>query len=146
MVRPKRPERNRAARSFRQLRRFHHVINSDRVFGTHRRGAWRQTAESTRLVCLPSRDDPWNTNSDSKAGLVVNHLGTSLMEMGNGGDKAETEPIARRVAASFKPVKALEDVLAFIEGNSGPVIRDRNERTVIAPRDLHGHLTRFLAM
>ena len=24
------------ARSFRQLRRFHHLINSDKVFGTHR--------------------------------------------------------------------------------------------------------------
>jgi hypothetical protein len=46
------------------------------------------------------------------------------MEMGNGGHKAETEPIARRVAASFKPVEALEYVLAFIEGNSGPVICD----------------------
>ena len=29
------PERNRTARSFRQLRRFHHVINSDKVIGTH---------------------------------------------------------------------------------------------------------------
>src|SRR4030081_321269 len=36
MARPGRPERNRTARSFRQLRRFHHVINSDKVFGTHR--------------------------------------------------------------------------------------------------------------
>src|ERR1700676_1376131 len=36
MPRPRRPERNRAARSFRQLMRFHHVINSDKVFGTHR--------------------------------------------------------------------------------------------------------------
>src|SRR5260370_33428265 len=36
MARPGRPERNRAAQSFRQLRRFHHVINSDEVFGTHR--------------------------------------------------------------------------------------------------------------
>src|SRR5258708_34050411 len=35
MARPGRPERNRAARSFRQLRRFHRVINSDEVFGTH---------------------------------------------------------------------------------------------------------------
>jgi hypothetical protein len=35
MVRPGWPERNRAARSFRQLRRFDHVINSDKVFGTH---------------------------------------------------------------------------------------------------------------
>jgi hypothetical protein len=36
MARPGRPEGNRAARSFRQLKRFHHVINSDKVFGTHR--------------------------------------------------------------------------------------------------------------
>src|SRR5258708_15277479 len=35
MARPGRRERNRAARSFHQLRRFHHVINSDKVFGTH---------------------------------------------------------------------------------------------------------------
>jgi pyridoxine kinase len=35
MARPGRPERNKAARSFRQLRRFHHVINWDKVFGTH---------------------------------------------------------------------------------------------------------------
>jgi hypothetical protein len=36
MAKPGRPERNRAARSFRQLRRFHHAINSDKVFGTHK--------------------------------------------------------------------------------------------------------------
>jgi len=35
-LRQGRPERNRATRSFHQLRRFHHVINSDVVFGTHR--------------------------------------------------------------------------------------------------------------
>jgi predicted nuclease of restriction endonuclease-like (RecB) superfamily len=35
MARPVPPERNRRARSFRQLRRFHHGINSDKVFGTH---------------------------------------------------------------------------------------------------------------
>src|SRR6202043_3284505 len=42
MARPGRPERNRAARSFRQLRRFHHGINSNKVFGTH-------TAENDQL-------------------------------------------------------------------------------------------------
>src|ERR1700738_3020134 len=36
MATPGRSARNRAARSFRQLMRFHHVINSDKVFGTHR--------------------------------------------------------------------------------------------------------------
>jgi hypothetical protein len=35
MARPGRPERNRANRSFGQLRRFHHGINSNKVFGTH---------------------------------------------------------------------------------------------------------------
>src|SRR5688500_10113095 len=35
MARPGRPERNKAAQSFRQLRRFHRIINSDEVFGTH---------------------------------------------------------------------------------------------------------------
>src|ERR1700751_6020794 len=35
MAKPGRPERNRAPRSFRQLKRFHHVINSDKVFDTH---------------------------------------------------------------------------------------------------------------
>src|SRR6202022_2074657 len=34
MARQGRPERNRTARSFRQLRRFHRLINSDKVFGT----------------------------------------------------------------------------------------------------------------
>ena len=36
MARPGRPERNRVARSFRQLRRFRHVIKTDRVFGIHK--------------------------------------------------------------------------------------------------------------
>jgi hypothetical protein len=34
MVRPRRQERNRAARSFHKFKRFHHVINSDR-FSVH---------------------------------------------------------------------------------------------------------------
>src|SRR3982074_597029 len=45
MARPGRPERNRAAQSFRQLRRFHHAINSDEVFGTHRAACIAPNAE-----------------------------------------------------------------------------------------------------
>jgi transposase len=48
MARPGRPERNRAARSFCQLRRFHYVINSNKVFG---HTAIR--AADARLVFLP---------------------------------------------------------------------------------------------
>jgi hypothetical protein len=35
MARPAPPERSRSARSSRQLSRFYHSINPDRVFGTH---------------------------------------------------------------------------------------------------------------
>jgi hypothetical protein len=46
VARSGRPERNRAARSFRQLRRFHYVINSDEVFGTHNGGQAELALES----------------------------------------------------------------------------------------------------
>jgi hypothetical protein len=54
MVRPRRPERNRAARSFRQLKRFHHVINSDKVFGTHTNRLHSKTI--TNLVGVEGAD------------------------------------------------------------------------------------------
>src|SRR5712692_9997649 len=65
MARPGWPERNRAARSFRQLRRFHHVSNSDEVFGTHRGPIERGTSDEMlrsdrsemqiglRAICTP---------------------------------------------------------------------------------------------
>jgi hypothetical protein len=45
MARPARPERSRSARSSRQLSRFDHSINPDRVFGTHRRSAAEFTGD-----------------------------------------------------------------------------------------------------
>jgi hypothetical protein len=36
MAKSKWPNRNVAARTFRQLRRFLHNINADKVFGTHK--------------------------------------------------------------------------------------------------------------
>jgi hypothetical protein len=44
MARPARPERSRSARSSRQLSRFYHSINPDRVFGTHTAEERYQTA------------------------------------------------------------------------------------------------------
>ena len=38
MAKSKWPNRNIAARSFHQLRRFCHLINVDKVFGTHNKG------------------------------------------------------------------------------------------------------------
>ncbi|SRR6266851_2571264 len=51
MARPGWPERNKASRSFRQLRRFHHVINSDKVFGTHN-GFAERLIGSIRRECV----------------------------------------------------------------------------------------------
>ena len=69
---------------------------------------------------------------DFEARRVVDHFDTSPMETGDGGDEAETETVARRAAAVFEPVKALEDVLTFVDRNSRPVIGDRNDGSAIA--------------
>jgi len=60
MARRGRPERNRAARSFRQLRRFHHVSNSDEVFGTHRPFMRKQDyrAASSQMISYGSNSRP----------------------------------------------------------------------------------------
>src|ERR1700722_13355670 len=66
MAGPGRPERNnRAARSFRQLRRFHHVINSNKVFGTHTGMKLRPMAKKAPAqLLLASR---WSASSTAPA-------------------------------------------------------------------------------
>src|SRR6267143_1390800 len=68
MARPGRPERNRAARSFRQLRRFHHVINSDKVFGTHK-GSGHIVQVTTSLIDHANSNVPSVLASLTKGGL-----------------------------------------------------------------------------
>src|ERR1700687_2947501 len=62
MARPARPERSKSARSSRQLSRFYHSINPDRVFGTHRDKIMRMAAQTAPIeagaVHLPARA-PW---------------------------------------------------------------------------------------
>jgi hypothetical protein len=54
--RPGRPERNRAVRSFGQLRRFHHGINSDKVFGTHsRRTTYGRLSRNSAVTYIKAR-------------------------------------------------------------------------------------------
>ena len=67
MARPGWPERNRAARSFRQLRRFDHVINSDKVFGTHRRSFFAST-------CL-GEPSPDLADAELAADLLIQQTG-----------------------------------------------------------------------
>ena len=49
------------------------------------------------------------------------------MKASDGSDQTEPETVSRRVATVFEPVKALENVLVFVSGNSGPVIGDRDD-------------------
>src|SRR5258708_2004365 len=60
MARPGRPERNRAPRSFLQLRRFHHGINPDKVFGTHRHST---SAFCPIVIDTPVQQDQDKTNA-----------------------------------------------------------------------------------
>src|SRR5712671_3348444 len=53
------------------------------------------------------------------------------MKTSDGSDQAEPETVSRRVAAVFEAIKALENMLVFAGGNSGPVIGDRDDRTAV---------------
>src|SRR5258705_6954562 len=69
MARPGRPERNRAARSFRQLSRFHHVINTDKVFGTHSRSALEFAAYALHISRNPTLGPVWLNRHDDPESL-----------------------------------------------------------------------------
>src|SRR5438128_1196622 len=53
------------------------------------------------------------------------------MKTSDGSDQAEAETVPRCVAAVFEPVKALENLLMLFGGNSGPVVRYRDDRSAI---------------
>src|ERR1700760_3085810 len=76
MARPGRPERNRTARSFRQLRRFHRFINSDKVFGTHKPGnIIRCRRSAIRRVRTMTRDRAAMNGSNRALGDLDRGLG-----------------------------------------------------------------------
>jgi hypothetical protein len=52
MARPGQPERNRVARSFGQLRRFHHGTNSDKVLGTHKADGGKDNAQGAEAKII----------------------------------------------------------------------------------------------
>jgi hypothetical protein len=49
----RRGQHGRAARSFRQLRRFHYIINPDKVFGTHRVNYFHAVLAELRSCTYP---------------------------------------------------------------------------------------------
>ncbi len=60
------------------------------------------------------------------------------MQLSYSRDQAETKAMARAASAALDPVESLEDMLAFLEGNTGPTIsnRDRGTVVVVTHRDL----------
>src|SRR5438067_11048460 len=62
---------------------------------------------------------------------VIKHFDPRAVKMGDGSDQAEPQPVSRRVATMFEPVKALENLLVFARRNSGPVIGDRDDRFAV---------------
>src|SRR5258708_8728916 len=53
------------------------------------------------------------------------------MKTSDRSDQAEPETVSRREAAVFEAIKALENMLVFAGGNSGPVIGHRYDRTAV---------------
>jgi hypothetical protein len=57
-----------------------------------------------------------------QAGAVITELNLRAMQMGNGSDQRKAEAAAGHAAAGFKPTEASEDILAFLDTNTRPVI------------------------
>ena len=68
------------------------------------------------------------------------------MKTSDGTDKTEAEPVSGGEAISLEAIKALEDALTFIGGNSRPIIGNRNCGAVVALSDLHRHLAGVAAV
>src|SRR5258705_7481408 len=102
MARPGWPERNRAVRSFRQLRRFHHVINSDKVFGTH-------TCPAGDLGQQPQRESP-------RPGRLQSEKLT--MAKASGSSSARGSGSVKRCCPNFSVRKSSAPAIAW--GNTCP--------------------------
>src|SRR6266436_5776863 len=134
------PERNRAARSFRQLRRFHHVINSDKVFGTHTLPSWDFEDEAEQSLGRPCR----LTDSRSKR---TYELTSSIVPRGTSSHRSvelECPPIAfdpERLLCrrDFPGPVELGAVKPYAVHDHGQPARQRNDRLFhpAVPGDLH---------
>src|SRR5882724_1238416 len=81
-----------------------------------------------------------------ETGRVIKHFDPRAVKTGDGSDQTEPEAVSRRVATVFEPVKALENLLVFVGGNSGPVIGDRDHRPAFNDFVRNDDLASFAAM
>src|SRR5262249_53941755 len=62
---------------------------------------------------------------------IVAHFDARAMKTGHRCDQTEAEAVARRVAALFKAIEALEDMLMLARRDTAPIVRDRNDRLAV---------------
>jgi hypothetical protein len=103
-------------------------------------------APSNLVACLwrkPAIDTGPSEQRKQKLALepggVIGHLDSRAVEAGNGSDQTEAQPIAGRAATAFQPVKALENLLTFVDGDSRAIVGNRNDGIAIRLNDLHRH-------
>src|SRR5467141_1307041 len=100
MARPARPERSRSARSSRQLSRFYHSINPDRVFGTHTVSDVQEENEEL-LVKLANR-----AVTEDDADVVILG-GAPLAGLAEKVRDRISVPVVDQMAAAVKQAEAL---------------------------------------
>jgi hypothetical protein len=100
MARPARPERSRSARSSRQLSRFYHSINPDRVFGTH------STITLAEAVILKNLNAALQKNP-----LAMNNIFRLAEASGEFIDRTDAKQVGRPIAVPIRS-KNIEEFLA----------------------------------
>src|ERR1700737_598960 len=111
MARPARPERSRSARSSRQLSRFYHSINLDRVFGTH-----------TRADVADIYLHTFSRVTELVAGSVAEALFLPGEPWPADSDRAQEHALASLVASSPESIEAFID---FCMAEAAALLRPR---------------------
>src|ERR1700684_567672 len=83
--------------------------------------------------CLARRLRGWHRepNLDLETGRVREHFDLCAVKTGNGSYQAQSETVSRSVATVLESIKTLEDLFAFVGGNSRPVLGDRYDRCTV---------------
>jgi hypothetical protein len=71
----------------------------------------------------------------SETGGVVCHLDPGAVKVGDGRDEAQAKAVARALPAALESIKPPEDVLAFLDRNSGAAIGNRKNGSGGVARD-----------
>src|SRR6185437_1668298 len=90
---------------------------------------------STRAGVSPAVFGVREPHNDLQPGIVIASVQCDAVQVSHRLDQAEPEPIARRRPALLRPVEALENALALLDGHARPFVGDGGDDALTIPAE-----------